>query len=111
MPFPCCRHQISFVSGQLLPTVLAAGLPGAEPACVHGIVTPEMKAHGRILREALESRGRRYREHELRDSGQQGYYPTTLSAINSTDYSLVGWYDNQGASAGGRIRILVATKK
>lgn len=74
MPFPCCRHQISFVSGQLLPTVLAAGLPGAEPACVHGIVTPEMKAHGRILREALESRGRRYREHELRDSGQQGIF-------------------------------------
>lgn len=33
----------------------------------------------------------------LRDSGQQGYYPTTLSAVNSTDYSLVGWYDNQGA--------------
>lgn len=47
----------------------------------------------------------------LRDSSQQGYYPTTLSAVNSTDYSLVGWYDNQGASAGGRIRILVATKK
>ena len=47
----------------------------------------------------------------LRDSGQQGYYPTTLSAVNSTDYSLVGWYDNQGVSAGGRIRILVATKK
>lgn len=47
----------------------------------------------------------------LRDSGQQGYYPTTLSAVNSTDYTLVGWYDNQGASAGGRIRILVATKK
>lgn len=47
----------------------------------------------------------------LRDSGQQGYYPTTPSAVNSTDYSLVGWYDNQGASAGGRILILVATKK
>lgn len=47
----------------------------------------------------------------LRDSSQQGYYPTTLSAVNSTDYTLVGWYDNQGASAGGRIRILVATKK
>ena len=47
----------------------------------------------------------------LRDDSQQGYYPTTLSAVNSTDYSLVGWYDNQGASAGGRIRILVATKK
>lgn len=45
------------------------------------------------------------------DGSQQGYYPTTLSAVNSTDYSLVGWYDNQGASAGGRIRILVATKK
>ena len=47
----------------------------------------------------------------LRDGSQQGYYPTTLSAVNSTDYTLVGWYDNQGASAGGRIRILVATKK
>lgn len=47
----------------------------------------------------------------LRDGSQQGYYPTTLSAVNSTDYSLVGWYDNQVASAGGRIRILVATKK
>ena len=47
----------------------------------------------------------------LRDGSQQGYYPTTLSAVNSTDYSLVGWYDNQGASTGGRIRILVATKK
>ncbi len=47
----------------------------------------------------------------LRDGSQQGYYPTTLSAVNSTDYSLVGWYDNQGASAGGRIRILVAAKK
>ncbi len=47
----------------------------------------------------------------LRDGSQQGYYPTTLSAVNSTDYSLVGWYDNQGTSAGGRIRILVATKK
>ena len=47
----------------------------------------------------------------LRDGSQQGYYPTPLSAVNSTDYSLVGWYDNQGASAGGRIRILVATKK
>ena len=47
----------------------------------------------------------------LRDGSQQGYYPTTLSAVNSTDYSLVGWYDNQRASAGGRIRILVATKK
>ena len=47
----------------------------------------------------------------LRDGSQQGYYPTSLSAVNSTDYSLVGWYDYQGASAGGRIRILVATKK
>ena len=47
----------------------------------------------------------------LRDGSQQGYYPTTLSAVNSMDYTLVGWYDNQGASAGGRIRILVATKK
>ena len=47
----------------------------------------------------------------LRSSGSSGYYETTLSAINAEDYTLKGWYDNWGYSAGGRIRIIVATEK
>jgi hypothetical protein len=39
-----------------------------------------------------------------------GYFLTTLSQINASDYQLKGWYDNIGCSAGGRIRIIVATK-
>ena len=45
----------------------------------------------------------------LRDtSTARGYYATTLSDINDEDYTLTGWYDDLGYSAGGRIRILVA---
>ncbi len=44
-------------------------------------------------------------------SGSRGYYATTLSAINLSDYTVKGWYDNLGCSAGGRIRILVAAAK
>ena len=48
----------------------------------------------------------------LRDgSGSRGYYQTDLSQINGEDYTLTGWYDNLGYSAGGLIRILVATPK
>ena len=48
----------------------------------------------------------------LRDgSGSRGYYQTDLSQINGEDYTLTGWYDALGYSAGGRIRILVATPK
>lgn len=47
----------------------------------------------------------------LRGSGSTGYYATSLSEINTDDYSVKGWYDNFGYSAGGRIRILVATPK
>lgn len=48
----------------------------------------------------------------LRDSNASTrYYATTLSEINATDYTLTGWYDDLGYPAGGRIRILVATKK
>ncbi|MCI9670215.1 MAG: S-layer homology domain-containing protein [Lawsonibacter sp.] len=48
----------------------------------------------------------------LRDgSGSRGYYQTDLSQINGEDYTLTGWYDDLGYSAGGRIRILVATPK
>ena len=46
----------------------------------------------------------------LRDTnGSRGYYLTTLSEIDSSSYTLKGWYDDFGCSAGGRIRIIVAT--
>lgn len=44
----------------------------------------------------------------LRGTGSTGYYSTTLSEINASDYTLTGLYDNFGYSAGGRIRIIVA---
>lgn len=46
----------------------------------------------------------------LKDNGSTGteYYLTTLSEINGKDYTLTGWYDDLGCSAGGRIRIIVA---
>lgn len=44
-------------------------------------------------------------------ASNQTYYATTLSQINTSDYTLKGWYDSFGYSAGGRIRILVATPK
>ena len=47
----------------------------------------------------------------LRSSGSSGYYAAMFSAINASDYSLTGWYDNLGYSAGGRIRLIVATEK
>lgn len=48
----------------------------------------------------------------LRDSGASGgYYATTLDPINAEDYTLKGWYDDLGYTAGGRIRIIVATHK
>ena len=39
------------------------------------------------------------------------YYPTTLSQVNSEDYSLIGWDDASGSAAGGKIRVLIAVKK
>lgn len=48
----------------------------------------------------------------LRDPGNGGgYYVTSLSEINDSDYTLKGWYDDLGYSAGGRIRIIVATAR
>lgn len=45
----------------------------------------------------------------LRDStSSRGYYLADLSQINAEDYTLTGWYDSLGYSAGGRIRIIVA---
>jgi len=39
------------------------------------------------------------------------YYPTKLSAVNSEDYTLTGWYDNLGAAAGKKVRVIIAVKK
>ena len=39
------------------------------------------------------------------------YYPTTLSQVNSEDYTLIGWYDANGSAAGGKVRVLIAVKK
>ena len=48
----------------------------------------------------------------LRDTSVSGgYYITSLSEINDADYTLKGWYDDLGYSAGGRIRIIVATAR
>lgn len=48
----------------------------------------------------------------LRDStGSRAYYLTDLSQVNGEAYTLTGWYDSLGCSAGGRIRIIVAVPK
>ncbi len=39
------------------------------------------------------------------------YYATTLSQVNTEDYNLIGWYDNNGSAAGQKIRVLIAVKK
>ena len=39
------------------------------------------------------------------------YYLTSVSAVNTEDYTLTGWYDNFGCSAGGRIRLIIAVEK
>ena len=42
---------------------------------------------------------------------ESSFYATTLTGINTDDYTLTGWYDNFGCSAGGRIRVIIATAK
>lgn len=46
----------------------------------------------------------------LKDNSSTGtnYYLTSLSEIDDGNYTLTGWYDELGCSAGGRIRIIVA---
>lgn len=39
------------------------------------------------------------------------YRPVTLSAINAADYTLTGWVDSFGTSAGGQVRIIIAQEK
>ncbi len=38
------------------------------------------------------------------------YYVTSLDSVNNGDYTLTGWYD-KAESAGGRMRIIVATER
>ena len=39
------------------------------------------------------------------------YFATSLSQVDPEGYHLIGWYDNLGCPAGGKIRVLVAVKK
>ena len=41
---------------------------------------------------------------------QGTYYKVSLADLNTRDYKLIGWYDNQGHSAGNKIRLLVAVR-
>ena len=41
---------------------------------------------------------------------QGTYYKVSLADLNTQDYKLIGWYDNQGHSAGKKIRLLVAVR-
>jgi len=45
----------------------------------------------------------------LRSNGS--YYLTTLSAVNTEDYTLTRWYNNSGNSAGTQIRIVIAVPR
>ena len=54
MPIPSLRQHIVLVSGQAVPNVLGACLPGREPAHIHAIVTPKMREAARQLEAALK---------------------------------------------------------
>lgn len=45
----------------------------------------------------------------LRQNGT--FYPTTLSGINTEDYTLTGYYDSFGCPGGGQVRVIAAEKK
>lgn len=60
MPIPPLRNHIVLISGQALPNLLGASLPGREPVYIHAVVTPSMKGAVRLLRKVLAVRGRQY---------------------------------------------------
>lgn len=60
MPIPGLRNQIVLISGQALPSLLGASLPGREPVHIHAVVTSAMKEAARLLRKVLAVRGRQY---------------------------------------------------
>ena len=41
---------------------------------------------------------------------QGTYYEVSLTDLNTENYKLIGWYDNQGHAAGKKIRLLVAVR-
>lgn len=83
MSIPALKHHIVFVSGQAVPTLLAASLPGKEPSHIHAVVTPAMRDAAQQLRRALQARGRLFSEYPLEDhSGQDAMY-AVLDAIRA----------------------------
>ncbi len=90
---PALKHHIVLVSGQALPTVLGASLPGSEPSHIHAVVTPGMREASRLLRRALDSRGRHctYTEYSLENnSGQNAMYSVLESIQNACGNESLG---------------------
>lgn len=82
MNLPFAKHHIVFVSDQLLPSVLGIATPGAEPVCIHAIVTEKMKHKNAALRMVVEGRCKSYREYGLSNTDQQHIF-TLLNDIQS----------------------------
>lgn len=85
MPIPPLRNHIVLVSGQAVPTLLGASMPGCEPVCIHAVVTPTMKGAARLLRQALDGRGRQctFKEYALADSSDQNSIYDVLETIRA----------------------------
>ena len=85
IPLPSLRNHIVLVSGQALPSLLGASLPGSEPACIHAVVTPAMRGAARLLLKALEARGRQcaFKEYALVDSSDQNAIYAVLDTIRA----------------------------
>ena len=82
MAIPALKNHIVLVSGQALPTLLGASLPGREPSHIHAVVTPAMQKAAGLLQQALNARGRQcaFTEYALvSDTGQEAMY----SVLNS----------------------------
>lgn len=85
MPIPALKHHIVFASGQLVPAVLAASLPGKEPSHIHAVVTPAMRDAAQQLRKALQARGRQcaFSEYPLEDASRQDALYAVLDTIRA----------------------------
>lgn len=85
MPIPPLKHHIVLVSGQALPTLLGASLPGREPSAIHAVVTPAMRETARLLRTTLEARGRQcaFTEYPLEAPSSQDAIYAVLDSIRT----------------------------
>lgn len=79
MPFPVAKHHIVFVSGQLLPSILGAAIPGAEPTCIHAVATAEMRQKGEVLRNVLKGRSKDYAAYNLCSADQNHIFELLYS--------------------------------